>query len=312
LEIDIDKAPRLTKTDPILEEESEKNYKQFFIAFGTYATVFFLFFILFKLFPGVRLFFIDIIEESGSLNYTTLFICLPIGCLMNMVGIPLSLYEMLMGFFWKSFAASLMVATTYRLIAIFLGYFISTKYLKDMIYSSLEEFKFFKGLEFLTKSKPFQTIFMIRFCYVPSMFKIYVPPILGFNIVHCLVGGLAGSMFYSSINISIGITANSLTGLGAYDDSVSTFTKLLPITMMILGFGFQIYLFFYTKKIVKDLELLDEGDDLGKISKINKFSIDESKKYGSADVIFNRDDLSRDKHHKRKGDSEEDFLYNTL
>ena len=240
-------------------KDQGKHSSQILMLIGVYIMLVLICFTLFKLYPDVRLFFINIIKEGGTFGLTTIMICIGVGVILNMIGIPVSFYEMLMGFLWRRFDYGILIGTTFRMLAILFGYVISKRYLMDMMTSYLKEFKYFKGICYLAKTKPESTILMLRFCYVPSVIKIYAPPIFGFSLFYCLVGGLCSSLFFCSINVSIGITAVSLTSIGK-EEQESFVGKILPIMVMILGICLQIMLFFYTQNVMKELESLETYD----------------------------------------------------
>jgi len=299
--------PKEVSDDP---EKKTSTIKTILIGVAIYAAFFCVFFLIFKFYPNAQYIFIDIIEEGGS-GIKQVAVCVAFGCLLNMCGIPVSIYEMLLGFLWRSFTYAFFIGTCFRVLALSIGYFISKKYLKDVIIENIREFKFFRALVYMAKTKPMQTIFMIRFGYIPSFFKIYAPPILGFQFVHCFIGGILGSMFFSSINVSIGITAGSLTSVGE-DDEETFAAKMLPVIVMVAGIIMQIVLFFYTRKVVNDLENL-EGMDLETISKIQKFEEDQGKfENGNPQENFNNSSeeerLTKDRSSENMVDTKDYFV----
>ena len=246
----------------ILDHNSKdkgKHVSQIFTLIGIYIICLLICFTLFKLYPDVRLLFIDIINEGGTFGLTTIIICIGAGTILNMIGVPVSFYEMLMGLLWKRFDYGIFIGTSFRMLAILCGYIISKKYLIGAMTLYLKEFKYFKGICYLAKTKPASTILMLRFCYIPSVIKIYAPPIFGFSLLYCLAGGLCSSLFFCSINVSIGITAVSLTSIGN-EEQESFMVRILPIMVMILGIILQIVLFFYTQTVMKEFENLASND----------------------------------------------------
>ena len=245
-----------------------KNLFQIFLLIGLYFVCIIIFFVLLKLCPNVRLFFIDIANRGEPFGFATILICIGLGVILNMIGMPVAFYEILLGFLWKRFDYGILIGTSFRVLSILFGYMISKKYLLDIMTLYLSEFKYFKGMCYLAKTKPLSSILMLRFCYIPSVLKLYSPPIFGFSLFYCLVGGLCSSLFFCSVNVSIGITAVSLASIGNVEQE-SFFVKVLPIIIMVLGIILQIFLFFYSQNVMKEFENIEINNEESKRESIS-------------------------------------------
>jgi len=215
---------------------------------------------------------------EGSVTGYLLIICVGLAIILSCLS-PM-LYEMIISYALQSFTKAFLLALVYRTLGMILIYIFSKTFLRKTVERKAENSKVFNAIRYLTKLKPWTTLLIVRFSYLPAGLVNYCLPVIGYGIVeYTLVGILAGS-FFVTIGSSFGLSARSIEELQNMQVTGGpSWLKYVPMMTSFMGASAIIYLYFYTKRRVEAIMRKYELHEL-------KGKIDEASEVDHSDDVL--------------------------
>lgn len=239
----------LQKTEP---QEQKSLFKDIICALGTIALIalpLILFIFSSKFRTGFAALGETIREMEGS--FSGYLLILGVGLAIILCCLSPMLYEMIISYALQSFTKAFLLAMIYRTLGMVLIYIFSRTFLRKTVEKKAENNKTFCAIRYLTKLKPWTTLLIVRFSYLPAGLVNYCLPVIGYGITeYTLVGMVAGS-FFVTIGSSFGLSARSIEELQSMNVSGGpSWLRYVPMATSVLGASAIIYLYFYTRKRV--------------------------------------------------------------
>jgi uncharacterized membrane protein YdjX (TVP38/TMEM64 family) len=175
-----------------------------------------------------------------------------IGLIVVPVGLPHSVFEMVLAFLISPYLFAVGMSLTAKMLGCTVCYVITKKKLKDKIRAQFQEKKISIGIQKLLEKQPFRFLVIIWAIAIPMSFKTYGLSMMD-NVKYrtYILSALLGSLPASLMEIHIYQQAGSISELF---NKKSASQNIFSTIMLLVSFTLIIYLMCYTKKIMKQLE----------------------------------------------------------
>ena len=219
-------------------------------------------FVLVTFFEPAKKILINTVEELLNLGLIGYFIIIIIGNVILILGFPITIFELVIGFTFHNLYLGFLVDILTSLSAETFCFLLSKYLIKEKIESILIKKKIFLSFKLLLEKDKWKNSFFIRLMYIPVFVKNYGIPLFDINYLIFFFTSIPTVVGFGIWRVYMGHSAKNMDSLFMKQNNV--FAKVIfGITLIFTAF-IIIYLFFYTRKKLKELKLANnlENKDL--------------------------------------------------
>ena len=137
---------------------------------------------LFILYKPLQNYTAKVASEQNPYDIEFILIFGTVGSLMVCLGLPSTIFEILIGFIYKHFIEGFLFNLCCLTIYVSITYLLAVKCLRNNIYSVFKDYKYYNALEFYVQEGKWINIFFIRILNIPMFTKNLLIPILNPNV----------------------------------------------------------------------------------------------------------------------------------
>jgi uncharacterized membrane protein YdjX (TVP38/TMEM64 family) len=190
---------------------------------------------------------------QGQGWYGRILMTLIIGFIVVPIGLPYSMFQMLFALVVKGYWLSLFLTCLAQTIGAAIAYILTKHVLREQIRGWFHKHKMFRGVEAILMKDPVKFSVILNLTNIPTIIKNYalaMPENIGAKVY--MSTAILGIVFTSAPQIYVFQEASELGEL--FDHKRSTLSTVFTCITTILSLAVIIYVMWYTKKILNDLD----------------------------------------------------------
>lgn len=218
-------------------------------------------------------------EIRSDLSIKWYFILFFIGIALTIIGFPIMLYELAIGYILDSYWLALILDILFKSIGCFIIFLIARFLLKDKIAMLLENSLIFKAVQRGTERNPFKSALLIKLMLLPHVIKNYGLGITEIPLKILTIVTILVSAIFGSIWVYFGRGMKDLHDVLGHTEKTEGYLIVrycllgMTVVIMVVLFIFAKRYFDELKKEIEEEEkekLLREKPDYGTLSELKK------------------------------------------
>lgn len=217
-------------------------------------------------------------EIRNNLSLKWYFILFGIGVILTIIGFPIAMYELSIGYILESFFVALFLDISFKMIGVTVIFLTSRYLFKAKITILFEDSIIFKTIQRGIKKNAFKSAILIKLSLMPHLLKNYGMGITEIPLLYFLIASLIASIVYGTIWIYFGSNMKDLFEAISFHQTNDTYIIVrycligVSIAILIVVIIYSIKYFGEIKKEVEEeeklLNLNEKKEDYGTIKEL--------------------------------------------
>jgi uncharacterized membrane protein YdjX (TVP38/TMEM64 family) len=183
------------------------------------------------------------------------------GLIIIPLALPYLVFELVIALSMPVFFEALCISIAGKMIGCTVSYIIAKFALRKRVHEYFRDITLYKAIDYVMETKPIRFSILLRFAMMPLFVKNYLlalPNTIDFKIY--TLCAFATSIPTTAINLYLFRQAGDIVGF--FDDSKTDGERIVSLLLIVFSLSVYIYVFFYTRKVVKELKALDKSNKM--------------------------------------------------
>lgn len=183
------------------------------------------------------------------------------GLIVIPLALPYLIFELVIALSIPVFFEAVCISIAGKMIGCTVSYIIAKFALRKRIHEYFRDITLYKAIDYVMEAKPIRFSIILRIAMMPLFIKNYglaLPNTVNFRIY--TLCAFITSIPTTAINMYLLKQAGDLVGI--FDSDKSGGERTVSLMLIIFSLSVYVYVFFYTRKVIKDLKALDKSNKM--------------------------------------------------